>query len=1071
MTRLFCVMAFFCPILSMGQAGKTTLSNPTNLPAFTGRVVSDNILPIPLTGVDLYLTHSKRRAISGADGSFHFPEVSLPDTLLVSLTGYATRKIPVTADLLTITLTALSEDLQDVVVNTGYQRLPKERATGSFVQIDNRLLNRSVGSNVLDRLDGVTSGLIFNHNATPAANESSIIIRGRSTLFASPDPLIILDNFPYDGDLNSINPNDIENITLLRDAAASSIWGVRSGNGVIVITTKKGKAGAAPRISFNSNLTITDKPDLYYQPVLGAADYIGVESFLFGKGYYNSRLNNAYQSVSPAAEIFAARKAGRISAADSASMIDALAQGDIRSDLLRYFYRPAVLQQYALSISGGNALNQYYLSAGYDKNLDARVANSRDRVTLRARNNMELIPGKLELMADINLSATTTRSTGNLFNRNYPIYTRLVDDQGHALPVYKDYRKAWLDSIGRGQLLDWNSRPYDELSLADNNTGLTEYRLLTALTWHIRKNWDLSLNYQYAKGVQEQNAFNSLASYDTRDLINRYTLPDYTGGTPVYQIPLGGFLDIDRYGYSSQNARFQTNFSQNFGTAHQLDLLAGAEIKDFSSFSSSQRLYGYNRDNATDQPIDPLTRFSTLPAGTQSGIPTINDQGGITDRYLSYFANAGYRYLGRYLLNISARKDESNLFGVDANQKGVPLWSAGLGWIMTREKFLHLDWLSSLKLRLTYGYNGNIDKSTSAYTTAGVGSNSVFLQPTAYLINPANPELSWEKIGVLNTGMDFTLFHGKLSGSLDYFVKNGKGLIGNSEVAAQTGVTQFRQNIADIRTTGTDLVLDFRPLNRSFQWNIHLLYSYAADKVTKYLLPASRVKAYVTNITSNPYEGKPWSAIFAYRWAGLSATNGDPLGIAEGQISNNFSRLVNPVSTDELVYFGSGRPTSFGSFRNDFSYHRFSLSVNITYALGYYFRRDAVNYTNTFGASRTYGVLANGEIARRWQQTGDELLTNTPSMVYPASSTRDEFYQYAEVNVDKGDHIRLRDLRIGYELPMTGHKKSPIRSCRFYLYAGNLGILWRANKSHIDPDNVTGYPTPRSIAIGTTIEF
>jgi TonB-linked SusC/RagA family outer membrane protein len=1064
MNRLFCLLALFCPYLSPGQSTTNTYVT------ISGTIVSEN--KIPIAAADLYLTRSKKRTASAANGSFTFSSVQLPDTLVVSEVGYATRRIPLLSDApLMITLTPLSQDLGEVVVSTGYQQIPKERAAGSFVQIDNRLLNRSVGSNILDRLDGVTSGLIFNHNAAPAANESPIIIRGRSTLFASPDPLIILDNFPYDGDLNSINPNDIETITLLRDAAAASIWGVRSGNGVIVITTKKGKAGAAPRISFNTNLTITAKPDLYYQDILSSKDYFGMESFLFDKGYYNSRITNAYQSISPAVEIFAARKAGQISASDSASLIDQLAATDLRTDLLRYFYRPATLQQYALSVSGGSSRNQYYLSAGYDKNLDTRVNNGHDRVTLRARNNLELIPGKLELVADINLAATTTNTTGNLFNRNYPIYTKLVDANGKALPVYKDYRKTWLDSIGGGQLLDWNFRPYDELSLADDHTELTEYRLLTALNWHILPQWELSLNYQYAKGVSEENDFNSLSSYNTRDLLNRYTLPNYTGGSAVFQIPMGAYLDISRYRYTSQNARIQTSYSHRFGKQHELNLLGGAEIKDFNSFSSAERLYGYNRDNATDQPVDNINRFSTLPTGGQSTIPSINGQTGITDRYLSYFANAGYRYRDRYLLNLSARKDESNLFGVDANQKGVPLWSAGLGWIMTKEKWVHTDWLSFLKMRLTYGYNGNVDKSTSAYTTAGVGSNSVFLQPSAYLINPANPELSWEKIAILNTGMDFSLFHGKLSGSLDYFVKNGKGLIGNSEVAAQTGVTQFRQNIADIRTTGMDLVLDCRPLNRSFQWNIHFLYSHAADKVLHYLLPANRVKAYVTTITSNPYEGKPWSAVFAYRWAGLSAVNGDPQGIADNQISTNYSRLVNPLSTDELVYFGAGRPTSYGSLRNDFAYHHFTLSVNITYALGYWFRRDALNYTNTFGASRTYGIPANGELLRRWQQPGDELLTNTPSMAYPASSTRDEFYQYAEVNVEKGDHVRLRDLRIGYELPMGLHKKSPVRSWRFYLYVNNIGILWRANHSHLDPDNVTGYPTPRSFALGTTIEF
>lgn len=1065
MIRIFCLLAMFCPIFSFTQTKTTPVS-------LSGLVVSNSSPPAPLAGVDLVLLKSKHRAISGSDGGFSISAVSLPDTLLVSLTGYRSQKIPVTSSgPALITMEAVTALLDEVVVNTGYQSLPKERSAGSFVQVDNELLNRRVGSSVLDRLDGITSGLIFNRNRTAAANESAIIIRGRSTLFASPDPLIVVDNFPYDGDINNINPNDIENITILRDAAAASIWGVRSGNGVIVITTKKGKSGQTPKLSFNTNITFGDKPDLYYQPVLDAPGYIAMESFLFSKGYYNSRVTSPYQGLSPAVVIFSQRKAGLISAADSASQIDALSRNDVRSDLLRYFYRPGISQQYDLSLIGGNSFSQYYLSAGYDKSLSNSINNDQDRITIHGRNTYQLIRNRLELTGDMSFSSTRTNASTGALNQAFPIYSRLVDDNGNALPIFRDYRKKWLDTIAQGQLQDWVNRPYDELRLANNQTLLTDYRLLTSLKYTIRKGWDLSVSYQLEKGTSNNQNLQSQQTYFTRDFINRFTLPDYTTNIPTRQVPLGDILDISELNFTSHNARAVMNYSVNPGKSHRLDLLGGTEIKDFSSFTSNRRLFGYNEANATDITINPVTLFPTLPVGSLSRISLTNAQKGLTDRYFSCFGNAGYTLLDRYLVNISGRRDESNLFGVSANQKGVPLWSAGAAWIASKESFFHIPFVNYLKLKLTYGFNGNVDKSTSAYTTAGVGTTSVFQQPSSFLVNPPNPDLSWEKIGIVNTGMDFTLFNGMVNGSLDYYVKKGNNLIGNSQVASQTGVSQFRQNIADITTRGLDLSLTARPIKGNLSWTVNFLYSHVYDEVSRYLLNPSQVKVYVTNITSNPLAGKPWSAIFAYRWAGLSPLNGDPQGITDGQLSTNYTRLINPVSTAELVYMGAGRPTSFGSIRNDLAFKRISLSINLVYELGYYYRKTPVNYTNIFGSSLTYGNLVTGDFANRWQKPGDELSTNVPSLVYPAISARDEFYQFSETLVEKGDHLRLRDIRLSYDMPLPTRKNYPIRSCRLYLYANNIGILWRANHSGIDPDNVTGFPAPRTIAAGVSFEF
>ncbi|HEX3934145.1 MAG TPA: TonB-dependent receptor plug domain-containing protein, partial [Puia sp.] len=310
-----------------------------------------------------------------------------------------------------ITLKSQVGSLEVVVVHTGYQDVSRGRTTGSMDQIDNNLLNRRISTNILDRIDGVASSVLFNKNVVAGVNQSTITIRGRSTIYANPNPLIVVDNFPYPGDFNNINPADVESITVLKDAAAASIWGAFSGNGVIVITTKKGKLNQAPRISFTSSLTVGQRPNLYYQKILSSSDYIDIEDSLFHKGYYANDLAASpglSPALSPVIEAMDSTVLGLKSSADSAAEINAYRKMDSRKDLNKYFYQPSVNSQYALSVAGGGEVDQYYLSAGYDQDISSSVRDQYDRVTLMGNNTHQIVPGKLELTTGFGFASSAT---------------------------------------------------------------------------------------------------------------------------------------------------------------------------------------------------------------------------------------------------------------------------------------------------------------------------------------------------------------------------------------------------------------------------------------------------------------------------------------------------------------------------------------------------------------------------------------------------------------------------------------------------------------------------------------
>lgn len=1066
--RKFCLLALLCPLL-----GWTQIHQPSNR-ILTGTIYqTTNGTPIYLVSLTLKKTGKKTR--SDENGFFSLGNFTGSDTLIATHMGYQLLQITLdenTTFPLRLFMEPMVQNLEEVIVNTGYQTTPKERATGSFVKIDNQLLERRVGSNILDRLDGIAGSLLFNRNRNPSVNESPIMIRGRSTLFASTEPLIILDNFPYDADISTINPNDIEDITILRDASAASIWGVRAGNGVIVITTKKGTQSAKPVFRFNMNSTFNERPNLRYQPVTDAREYMGLETFLFDRGHYNGRINTPHLSLSPLITMLAQRRAGIITAADSLQLVNNLIQQDYRKDLNDHFYRPSMNQQYTLSMDGRHNLGQYHWAIGYDKNQGDLIGNQNERFTLRTRQHWQILPSKLESTTDLTLTNTRTITYNDITLTSYPIYTDLVDPQGTGLPVYRDYRSQWLDTIAQRQLLDWTYRPLDDRDHVSNRSMLTDLRLLQTFNYTFKKGWGLSLSYQWQQGNQHGHQHRSRQSYFTRDLINRFTVPNYITGVPTRQIPIGGIMDRSITQYYSHNLRLQMNYTTTIAEKHSITAVAGAEVRDYHNSNTSFRRYGYNEENQTDIPVNSVSQLPTLPIGNPGSIATGNTQRKLTDRFVSYFLNAGYVLNQRYLVNLSIRKDESNIFGVNANQRGVPLWSMGLGWNLHKESFIQkLKWVNQLKLRTTYGFNGNLDKSTTAFTTAGIGLGSVFAQPASFIINPPNPNLSWERIGMWNTAVDFALWNQRISGSIEYYIKSGKDLIGNSPVPTQTGVAQFRQNIANLETKGWDLNLHIQAMRKKWRWDIHLLYSHSQDIVTKYLVTPQQAKSYLSSMPLNPLQGKPWSAVFAYPWAGLSNNNGDPLGIIQGQPSNNYSALVTPASFADLKYFGSGRPTSFGSIRNDLSWGRFAFSFNIVYEWGFYFRRSSVAYNTHYSSMIQYGNLVHGDYMMRWQKPGDEKNTQVPSRVYPAVPARDEFYQYAEVLVENGNHIRLRDTRLSYDLPVHKWQNKIIKRAQLYGYINNIGIIWRANQQGIDPNHVTGNPTPRSYALGINVDF
>jgi TonB-linked SusC/RagA family outer membrane protein len=1050
-------------------------------PVIVSGKVTDS-LGTPLIGATITDNKLKKSVITDDKGEFNI-SVNDRDVLTISYIGYRPATIIATQNIpyLNITLQGIISGLNEVIVSTGYQTLPKERATGSFAIVDNKLFNSRVSPNVIDRLEGNVPGLIFNHNTQASTmGNVDINIDGHSTLFSNDQPLIVVDNFTYDGSLNNLNPNDIESITILKDAAAASIWGVRSGNGVIVITTKKGKRNQPLSVDFNANVTIGNKPNLYYSnSFLDANDYINVEQKLFNSGYYTSQLSKPYNLVSPVVQILANQKAGTISAADATNQINALRSNDVRDDLTNYFYQKSVTQQYSVGFRGGSSNSNYSFSAGEDYNVGNQVGNNNNRITINSSYNFFPIK-KLTLSAQVNYTKINSQNNFQLPSNLYP-YTKLVDADGNSLVVPKDYSQSYKESLVNKGFLDWDYRPFDEIKQGDNSSQSIDNLINISGKYTFMKGFDANIGYQYEKSAISMRNNNSLNSYQTRSLINDFTHIN-SDGTLTYPIPVGGILDQTAANLISQQLRGQLNYNRNWNDDNQLAAIGGIEIRHQVNSSNAFRTYGYDENTGIfTSNIDYNNSFPQNPVGSAhiANPQSINEK---TYNFISYFGNASYTYKNKYVVSISGRIDHSNLFGVNTNQKSVPLYSTGFSWNLSREKFYHIDWLPILNPRFTYGYTANINLSATAVTTISQGTDQAFYtNQRATIANPGNPELRWEKVKKTYLGLDYGFINNIISGSLEYYWKDGIDLFGSSPLAPSTGLSTFFGNTASTAGHGANIVINSQNIaHQNFRWTTSFMFTHVLDKVTKYDVQSSPTSYFSQTLGSQtivPIVGKPEFSVLSYKWAGLNHNTGDPQGYVNGKPSTDYTAILNNATIDSLQYNGPARPTTFGSLRNTFTYKHLSLSFNIVYKFNYYFRKSSVSSAD-FTSSSGGNALGSSSYLNAWQKPGDEATTNVPSILYPPyNNNRKTFYNYSSTLVDKGDHIRLQDISLSYDFDKTNWRNMPFSHFQIYGYINNVGILWRANKDHLDPDlygagtDIFTYPTPRTYALGVKASF
>lgn len=1069
----FCSVSF-CPISSvyaeqMGTYNDATTGINQQKVKVTGVVTDENGEAVP--GANVIVKGTNIGTITDMDGKFSL-QVEPGKTLAVSFVGYVHSEIRITSrksDYI-INLRPESQQLDEVVV-TGYQTISKERATGSFAIMTPKDMEGKLQTNILDRMEGKVAGLKQRPGSTPE-------IRGISTLNGTKTPLYVVDGIPYEGDLDAINPSDIVNVTVLKDATAASIYGARSANGVIVITTRSGAKGKT-RVNYDGSVKFTPLPSRSYLNLTSSAELVDLMQELFGY-YHNPYQANDKRATNEVYLLMYKREAGEIATDEELQrQLDVYRNNDgyqqIKDELIR---NTQITHQHNLSFSGGSDIYKYALSANYQENLPYEKKQSTQRIGFNLKNQfnffkwMEVNVGILNSYYDADYDNGFV-GYSNLYSRPYRV---LRNSDGTPAVWTQSRTQASIDELVSKGLLDETYRPLDEINKAHYKNDNKYQSLNFNARFKILPELNLTVYYQNENTTIYTSQYYDVDSYTMKSTINNATV--IKDGKITNHIPVGGRLSETWNKKNSYTFRVQADFNKEFGR-HGVQALVGAERRQIKTQSSYYTKWGYDPQSLTWKSFNEL-QLGTGISGTEALYGSYYFSGpydkftDTDDRYVSFYGNASYSLDHRLTATGSIRIDQSNLFGTDPKYQYRPLWSVGLHYVALE----NWNWIDRLAIRGTYGINGNIPKESGPYMIAQTNSrpNSYTNEYYSYISTPPNPTLRWEKTGVFNLGIDFSVLKNRLSGSVEFYNKQTVDLLGQRQTDPTSGWGSLQLNYGEMYNRGVEITLHSENIHtHDFNWTSDFIFSYNKNKLTKIENSGTSAYSYFSSLQNR--EGYPMNSIFAVRYAGLDKEGLPQAYKADGSIVNSYA-LLEP---EDLVHVGTTTPPYSASLSNRLTYKGFDVDFMFVFYGGHKLRDVAASNMFTYYPVMNYTSAIDRDRLHFWRQPGDENdPTMAPAFLYGNSRSGQVQYLWsaADRHIQKGDYIKLRDLSIGYTFPQALIGKFFMQNLRINLQIQNLWY-WAANDKNLDPEvwsgtSLTpsrGYHIPATYTLGLSASF
>ncbi len=997
---------------------KKAVSQPGSRKKRVTGVVKD-VMGEPLIGANVVEKgRSTNGVITDFNGKFTL-EVDESASLVVSYIGYLAQDIPTKGkgDFHII----LKEDTNtlDEVVVTGYGDFKKTTYTGSASVLTTEKLEAlpvvSVGQMIESNIPGIS--VVAGTSSQPGA-KTTLRVRGVASMNASTEPLYVLDGVPipsYDlsnftsmseaggmGFIETLNPADIESITVLKDAASASLYGAKGANGVVLITTKKGKEGKL-RVNMAAKYGITDFA-YTYRPLMGGEE----RRKLIHEGLVNFQLDKGVSE----------QEAQQYADANIDQYAKRLPQG--YSDWESALFKTGYQQDYNLSASAGNQNSSFIGSLGYTKQTGVSLNSEMERFTGRVDASNKYKKVEFGMNASFSWTKNVHLPEGKFYGS--AIYASKVN-LTPSTPIYNEdgtYASGYRENNGYNPILEAEVNDYYARTVRAMGTAKIAYNV-----------WD---------NLKVSSVFTVDYSL-TKDFF--FQSPDGRDGA-TYQ-GRGRMQMTDRIRYTSQN---NLTYSKTFGK-HSVSAVTAFEVMkyDYEDLYAAKKTYGQDINTSLGNAADPIDADQKLQE----------------DALMSYVASVNYSYDDKYYASFSFRRDGSSRLSPDTRWGNF--WSLSASWRLSQERFMQplKSVLSDLKLRASYGVNGNLPSSyygyQSTYTTGAFYSG----KPSPWESTLGNEELTWEKNYALNLGLDIGLFS-RVNVSLDWYTRTTKDLLMSKQLNSISGFSSLLTNVGQMRNTGVELEVRSNNIKtKDFSWTTAFNLSHNKNKILKLAdLPWFVDGRYVRK------EGYPFNTIYLREYAGVDPETGSALYYDNQQDENgNYTKnkvtdpgQASPIPLKDIT------PTISGGFMNTFNYKFIDLSFNLSYSFGGYSYDNASYILQDDG----YSVISNKstEQRRRWQKPGD--ITDVPRFVY--GNKKGGNYNSSRA-IHSTDHIRLKSLILGLNAPKAWLQKLGIGNARIYFSGTNL-LTWAAYDQY-DPEmsGVVGFYTPplKTYAFGLELKF
>ena len=1059
----------------------------------TGKILDGSLPDEPLIGATIAIGDGKLQngTVTDYNGEFTLKVPQDTKVLTVRYLGYENGKITLVdgTDHYVVTLKSASHSISEVVV-TGYQKIDRRKLTASVSQLN--ISDESVGAikNIDQALGGQIAGLSTLPSTGAPGAPVKIRIRGTASINGTQEPLWVLDGIPLEGtdipnidnlnDVNDIyqtsiaglNPTDIDNITVLKDAAATAIYGARAANGVIVITTKRGKE-SRPIVNFNTRLTFSPKVDINRLNLLNASEKVDLELALLASNYEYRQHKGGVANILDKLNEFNAYRAGGWNALSATAQQQINNLRDINTDWNDILFRNVFNQEYNASVSGGSDRASYYASAGYydEQGIVKGVENNRYNFTLKGtfKINKKLTLGA-SIFANQRKQASFLTDTGGFTNPVY--YSREANPYFQPFKADGSYNYDTNVQGRESNAPDFNI--FEER--ANTSKRRRDYSIMSIIDAEYKINSDLKLTSQF--GYQFDNY--NLCRYQGGDSYAMRKEKEYatymtSSGVQQTIFPEGGANKTTDSYRRQWLWKAMAEYNHRFAKYHDVELMLGTEVRHNITQSTSSNAYGYDARTLTTKPV-------VFPSQSIAERYPLHQETRLENAYVSWYATGSYTYHYRYTLGASVRFDGSDVFGVAKKYRYLPLYSVSALWRVSEEKWMQpLTWISDLRLRASYGLQGNIDKSTSPYLIGTIDKASILGKNETIIAaeTAPNPNLKWEKTSNVNLGLEAAFLDSRIHFSVDYYHRKSSDLIGIRMLPLETGFASTTINWASMKNDGWELSLSTRNIvTRDFHWTTNLNLGFNTNKIIN--------ESVAQNSTYPSRQGYPVGALFAYKTAGLDsegyplflAADGSKVSAADFFKLNRYgaSQLTAEQQRAQYTYMGSTDPKCSGGLINNFEYRNWQLGVNFMFNLGMKVRVQP-SYSPTYFDR---GLNTNRDILSRWTATNTggtfaALMVSTPARLA-------EYTRYAEYNtysmldiwVRNCSYARMQSLRLGYKLPKKWLARFGISSASLSLEGRNLLVIASNYNNYLDPEtmgNPFAQPVAKSYIFGLNVNF